>query len=110
MRWLLIICLVIGLTGCRVVVRSSDNVVPDTVQELEEFIASKEAEIEGLEYELVSAEEARDIYSKHGEGIALDNSITDISWLKVYITQSQQALAKAKVRLSHLQESANDSD
>lgn len=111
----LILVAAIFLTGCSgSYVAISNETVPTTKAELNEFIAAKNAEIEGLEERLKVAKESRDILAKSHEEAngyfersesarRLTNANNNIEFITFHLTHSKENLAKAMSRLENLE-------
>lgn len=89
---------------------------PTAPQELREFIAAKEAELDGLEGELEEAKKARDTVARAAEDAEgyfqredanrrLSMANIHVSFLADDITDAKKQLAAAKARLADKQES-----
>lgn len=105
---LLSIVLLVVTSGCKINITSrGETEFPTGSQELKEFIARNEGELEGLEIELAEAKESRDalievaktasFLSSYNRQISSAN--TDIEFIASRITWTKEDLAIAKERL-----------
>lgn len=104
--------------GCNGVIHIDNTEIPNTATELLEYIASKQAYIEGLEVELENAKESRDTlaesdatatgyFAKSETSRRLGNANRDIEFVTFRLTSSKASLAKAKARLESLEATEN---
>jgi hypothetical protein len=108
------LCIVLLVViGCSGVIHIDNTEMPKTAAELREFIAAKQACIDGLEVELENAKKSRDTlaesdatatgyFAKSETSRRLRDANRDIEFVALRLTFAKSSLAKAMARLDEL--------
>jgi hypothetical protein len=100
--------------GCSGVIHIDNTEIPNTATELREYIAAKQAYIDGLAVELEIAKESRDTmaksdatatgyFAKSETSRRLRSANLNIEFVTFKLTASKSSLAKAKARLESIE-------